>query len=240
MHFTPPLLSGTLIRRYKRFFADVALDSGEHIQAHCPNTGAMKGVCSPGMRVLVQYAPSPGRSLSYTWQATQQDGEWVGVNTYLPNRLVREAFSEAQLDLFSGYERLEAERPWEESRIDFLLHHADGSMWYIEVKNVHYRHGDTAFFPDCPTTRGVKHLHTLARIAEKGIRASVLYVVQRSDCSHFQVAGFFDADYGHAAEKAWAAGVTCYAWGCSISPQRIAFARPLTMRTTSAWKQEEE
>ncbi|HEY9645900.1 MAG TPA: DNA/RNA nuclease SfsA, partial [Chroococcidiopsis sp.] len=191
----PALLAGTLIKRYKRFFADIELDSGETITAHCPNTGPMTGVYSPGHRVMVSHSDNPKRSLAYTWELIEVHDTvptWVGVNTALPNRVIKAALEARLFPELGRYDQIKPEVPYgqdKKSRIDFLL---NGSSTddkgdrpiYIEVKNTTWVKGNLALFPDTVTTRGQKHLRELTDLLP-GARAVMLYFINRGDCTQF-------------------------------------------------------
>lgn len=216
------LIPGILVRRFKRFFADVQLSTGDVVTAYCPNTGVMLGVTEPGLPVWIQHTPSPRRRLAYTWHMVEAEGTYVGVNTMMPQTIVREALAQKQLSPFLDYTQIREEVPYgQRSRVDFLLTTPDHPPCYLELKNVHLKRGHTACFPDTPTTRGVKHLKDLAAQAQQGHRALVMYVVQRRDCTHFQVAHDIDPDYAQASLLAQQAGVEFLSYGCHISPSGI-------------------
>ena len=191
MLFSPPLLPGCLIKRYKRFLADIALASGEIVTAHCANPGALLGVTTPGLRVWVSHNPDPKRKLAYTWQIVETDDTYVGVNTSLPNALAEEAILGGKIPELLGYKNLKREVKYgQNSRIDWLLTDPDKPDCYVEVKNVHLKRGAGAAFPDSVTTRGAKHLRELETIAATGARAVMLYIIQRNDCmSSFMISG---------------------------------------------------
>lgn len=222
MRFSSPLLPGRLLKRYKRFLADIALDSGEIITAHCANPGALLGGTTPGLRAWVSYHPSPSRKLSYAWQIVEIDDTPVGVNTGLPNRLAEEAILKGQIAELSGYETLKREVKYgQNSRIDLLLTTLDKPPCYVEVKNVHLKRGTAAEFPDCVTTRGAKHLRELEAVAAEGARAVMLYIIQRDDCSHFQFAADLDPVYAATAAYAFSRGVEALAYLCTVTPDGI-------------------
>lgn len=204
----PPLTSGTLIKRYKRFFADIELDSGEVITAHCPNTGPMTGICIPGNRVWVSRSDNPNRKLPYTWEAIEvHDNKptWVGVNTALPNRVIKAAL-EANVLPLSAYSQVLAEVAYgqdKKSRIDFLLTEGDPATprIYVEVKNTTWTKGELALFPDTVTTRGQKHLRELTSLLPD-FRAVMLYFINRGDCTHFAPGDVADPIYGQLLREA--------------------------------------
>lgn len=222
MHFSSPLLPGLLLKRYKRFLADITLDSGEIITAHCANPGALLGGTTPGLRVWVSHHPSPTRKLSYTWQIVEIDGTHVGVNTSLPNGLAEEAILAGRIAELTGYDTLKREVKYgQNSRIDLLLTHADRPPCYVEVKNVHLKRGEAAEFPDCVTARGAKHLRELEAVVAQGCRAVMLYIIQRSDCSRFQLAADLDPVYASTAAHAFSKGVEAYAYVSTVTPLGI-------------------
>ena len=222
MLFSPPLLPGCLIKRYKRFLADIALASGEIVTAHCANPGALLGVTTPGLRVWVSHNPDPKRKLAYTWQIVETDDTYVGVNTSLPNALAEEAILGGKIPELLGYKNLKREVKYgQNSRIDWLLTDPDKPDCYVEVKNVHLKRGAGAAFPDSVTTRGAKHLRELETIAATGARAVMLYIIQRNDCSHFSFAADIDPVYAATAAHAFSHGVEALAYGCTVTPEGI-------------------
>lgn len=230
MRFSPSLLSGRLIKRYKRFLADIALDSGEVITAHCANPGALLGGTIPGLRVWVSHNPSPSRKLSYSWQIVEMDNTLVGVNTSLPNGIAEEAIRAGQIAELTGYESLKREVKYgQNSRIDLLLTSSNKPPCYVEVKNVHLKRGAGAEFPDSVTTRGTKHLRELETIASQGARAVMLYIIQRNDCRHFTFAADLDPVYAATAAHALSHGVEAFAYLCAVTPEGINLAKPITV-----------
>jgi sugar fermentation stimulation protein A len=234
MQFPQPLESGVLVQRYKRFFADVAMDDGRHITAHCPNTGPMLGLSTPGMRVWLSRSDSVTRKLAHTLEMVQQGEALVGSNTMLPNRIAREALEASAIPELAGYELIRREvRYGEASRVDFLLEKAGAPPCFVEVKNVNVvRTPGLAEFPDCVSTRALKHLDDLAREAATGARAVLLFVIQRDDCTAFAAAA--DLDPAYAARLASVAGegveILCYA--CDIRIDAI------TLSHRVAWRRE--
>lgn len=229
MEFKEPLLEGTLIKRYKRFMADIHLDSGEEITAHCPNSGAMLGIKDPGMRVWVSRANNPNRKLKYTWELVQEGDTLVGANTGHPNALVEQAIHNGVIKELQGYEHLKREVKYgQNSRIDILL--GNPGVCYVEVKNVHLKREHTAFFPDSVTARGAKHMQELSDMVDAGHRAVIIYVVQREDCQDFQVAGDIDPTYAEACRKAFEKGVEPYVYACDMTLDSITIKNSLPMR----------
>ena len=222
MKFSPPLLPGRLVKRYKRFLADIALDSGEIITAHCANPGALLGGTTRGLRVWVSHNPSPSRKLSYSWQLIEMDGTLVGVNTSLPNQLAEEAILASKISELTGYDFLKREVKYgKNSRIDLLLTSPNKPPCYVEVKNVHLKRDQSAAFPDSVTTRGAKHLRELEDVAIQGGRAVMLYIIQRDDCNDFHFAADIDPVYAKTALHALANGLEAYAYLCSVSFESI-------------------
>lgn len=233
MLFPRPLQRGRLIQRYKRFFADVELDDGRLVTAHVPNPGAMLGLKTPGETVWLSPSDNPKRTLAFTLEMVEADGGLVGVNTMHPNRLAEEAIGAGVIAELAGYARLRRELRYDtDSRID--LHLADDSRpdAYVEVKNCHFRReGRLAEFPDCVTVRGVKHLKALERVVDQGLRAVMLFVVQRMDCDAFDTADDIDRAYGPALRDAAAHGVEVLCYQCHLSPNAIRLDRPLPWRS---------
>jgi len=229
MDFPQPLVRGTLVSRYKRFFADVVLEDGRALTAHCPNPGAMLGLNTPGLACWVSRSDDPKRKLAHTLELVEADGGLVGVNTLHPNRLVAEALAAAAIPELSGYADHRREvRYGTNSRVDFLLTDPERTACWLEVKNVHLRRqGALAEFPDCVAARSTRHLRELAVRAEAGERAVVLFVVQRTDCAAFAAAADCDAAFAAALADVAARGVEVLVYGCEITPERVRIARPL-------------
>jgi sugar fermentation stimulation protein A len=231
MRFPSALERGRLLQRYKRFLADVALDSGETVTASCPNTGAMLGLTAPGSRVWLSRSDSPTRKYAHTWEMVEADlgrgPSLVGINTGHPNRLVAEAIASSRIKTLAGYETLRREvRYGEASRIDILLDDARKGRCYVEVKNVHLmRQAGLAEFPDCVTERGAKHLRELAAMAAEGHRAVMLFLIQRTDAKRFSLAADLDPGYAAAFRRAIDAGVEAMAFRCRMSEAEIALDR---------------
>jgi len=229
MRFQTPLVPARLLRRYKRFLADARLESnGADVTVHCPNPGAMTGLAEPGTRIWLE--PVSGRKLPYGWRLTElTDGHLAGIDTSVPNRVVREALGAGRVPALSGYAALRAEVAYgSRSRVDFLLAEPGRPDAYVEVKNVHLmRRPGLAEFPDCVTARGAKHLRDLTGVARAGGRAVMLYVVQRTDCHAMRLAADIDPAYAAAFSEARAAGVEAIAHATTITTAGVALAGPL-------------
>jgi sugar fermentation stimulation protein A len=230
MRFANPLVRGTLLRRYKRFLADVMLDDGREVTVHCANPGAMLGLNVPGTRVWVEPAAGGGRKLAFGWRLAETgDGHFAGIDASLANRLVAEALAAGAIPDLAGYATVRPEvRYGTRSRVDFLLSGPGRADAYVEVKNVHFRRdGDLAEFPDSVTARGARHLDELAAMVKAGHRAVMLYVVQRTDCARFRLSGDLDPTYAHAFARARAVGVEAIAHACRIETEGVWIDRAL-------------
>lgn len=236
MDFPAPLTRGRLVRRYKRFFADVVLDDGTELTAHCPNPGAMLGLNTPGLPAWLSRSDSPTRKLAHTLELVEADGGLVGVNTLHPNRLVAEALATGAIPELLGYASHRREVKYgQASRVDFLLEAPDRAPCWLEVKNVHLRReGSLAEFPDCVAARSLKHLRELSAATARGARAVMLFVVQRTDCDAFEACADLDPAYAAGLRSAAAAGVEVLCYGCDISPAAIRIARRIPWRAAGA------
>ena len=235
MQFPQPLERGVLVQRYKRFFADVAMDDGRHITAHCPNPGAMLGMNTPGMPVWLSRSDSPTRKLPHTLELVETAGGPVGVNTMWPNRLTAEALAGGAIAELAGYPVVRPEVKYGAgSRVDFLLSGDGRPACWLEVKSVTlHRGGGVAEFPDCVSARGLRHLTELEAKVAAGERAVMLFVVQRTDCESFDVAADIDPAYAAGLTSAVARGVEVLCYDCQISPQGIRLSRPLPWRSAT-------
>jgi sugar fermentation stimulation protein A len=223
----PPLIPGTLIKRYKRFLADIALADGSEITAHCANSGSMKGCAVPGSRVWLSRSPNPKRKLAYTWELVETDGYWAGINTFLPNRLVREAIEDGTAGALQGYATIRPEVPYgEHSRIDLLLEGPAGRC-FVEVKNVTLVECGRALFPDAVTTRGQKHLIELMRVVAEGDRGVIFFTVQRGDGNSVSPADSIDPEYGRLLRQALENGVEALAYRALVTPEEIRLTEQL-------------
>lgn len=223
----PPLISGKLIKRYKRFLADIELETGEIITAHCPNTGPMISVSDAGSWVQVSKSDNPKRKLAYTWEMIQIDNSWVGVNTSIPNRVIKIALEKKLLpQLASEYNQVRKEVPYgrdKKSRIDFLLTGEDSQLpIYLEVKSVTLAQDNVALFPDTVTTRGQKHLRELMALLPDA-KSVMLYFINRGDCHSLAPADNYDPTYGELLRQAIAKGVKILPLKFRITPQGIFY-----------------
>jgi len=200
-----------LVRRYKRFLVDVRLEDGRIVTAHCTNTGSLKSCLIPGAPVLLTPANSSRRKTPYTWESIYIDGGWVGVNTTVPNKLVFNAVQNRMLKEFQDFHTVKSEVKFGDSRFDLYME-SDNQKLFAEIKNVTYKHGNAALFPDAPTERGRKHLKALMRAVEKGYRAAMIYVIPRTDVTCFDTADDIDPQYAALLRQARAKGVEIYAY----------------------------
>jgi sugar fermentation stimulation protein A len=229
MRFSAPLVPATLVRRYKRFLADVTLPTGEQITAHVANPGSMIGLAPPGARVWLSKSDNPKRKLPYSWELIEVDlgagREIVGVNTAHPNAIVGEALAGGTIPELAGYDRVRREVKYGvSSRVDFLLEQDGRAPCYVEIKNVHLmRARGLAEFPDAVTARGTKHLDELAAMVKAGHRAVMLFLIQIGSAERFSLARDIDAAYGKAFDRARAAGVEALAYRCRLTCEGIEF-----------------
>ena len=222
----PPLIPGRLIKRYKRFLADIELETGEIITAHCPNTGPMTGVSIPDSLVRVSKSDNPKRKLAYTWEMIQINSTWVGINTAIPNRVVKLALQQKLFsELADRYDNVRSEVPYgkdKKSRVDFLLSRENRSDIYIEVKSVTLSNGKLALFPDTVTTRGQKHLVELSDLVPNA-KAVMLYFINRGDCDRFAPSDTCDPKYGELLREAVSKGVEVLPYRFEITPEGISY-----------------
>jgi len=234
MRFPAPLIPATLMRRYKRFLADVVLPDGSEITAHVANPGAMTGLMTSGARVWLSKSDSKTRKLPYSWELVEADFgnglELVGVNTGHPNTLVAEAIAENTIREIAGYASVRREVKYgKNSRVDFLLENPGKPACYVEVKNVHLmRKPGLAEFPDSVTARGAKHLAELAEVVKGGGRAVMLYLIQMPSAERFTLARDIDPAYGKAFDLARKAGVEAVAYRCAITREGIAVSEAVS------------
>jgi sugar fermentation stimulation protein A len=242
MDFPIPLIPATLVRRYKRFLADVMLASGEEITVHVANPGAMTGLAGPGAKVWLSKSANPKRKLAYSWELVAVDLgnglELVGVNTAHPNGLVAEAIAAGLIPELAGYATVRREVKYgKNSRIDLLLESPERPRCYVEVKNVHLmRRPGIAEFPDAKTARGAKHLDELSAMVASKYRAVMLFLIQIGSAKAFTLARDVDPNYGRAFDRAVAAGVEAVAHRCKITENAIivADAVPIVHQSASS------
>lgn len=224
MRFPSPLIQGTLIRRYKRFLADVCLSDGREVVAHCPNPGAMSDLAQPGSAVWLAPAGGAGRKLDWSWKLVQEgrSGAMVLVDTLAANRLVAEALAAGLVPALGPIADIRAEVAYgTNSRVDFLLIHPDGTDTLLEVKSVSLARDGVAAFPDAKSARATKHMHELAAALSPARRAAVIFLRVRSDNLPVGIAAEIDPTYARACDQARAAGVRMLALGCKITPQGV-------------------
>jgi len=226
MQFPSPLVRAQLVSRYKRFFADVVLEDGTEITAHCPNPGAMLGLNMPGLPCWISRSDDPKRKLAHTLELVEVDGGLVGINTMHPNRLVAEALAAHAIPELTGYASIRREVKYgAASRVDFLLEDPDRPPCWLEIKNCHLRReGTLAEFPDCVAARSTRHLAELEAMVAEGHRAVALFVIQRTDCDRFSTAADKDPAFAQALTRVAAAGVEVLCYACEISPQAVGIS----------------
>ncbi|HQW39359.1 MAG TPA: DNA/RNA nuclease SfsA [Usitatibacteraceae bacterium] len=240
MKFAQALVPGRLVRRYKRFLADVELEGGGLVTAACPNTGSMLGCCEPGSRVWLSGSDSPTRKYRHTWELVEArppgrgPGVMVGINTGLPNRLVAEAIEAGVIAELGGYAALRREVPFgeERSRIDLVLESPSRPACFVEVKNVTAAvEAGVALFPDAVSARGTKHLRELVRLKAQGLRPVLVFCVQRGDVDEVRPADAIDPLYGATLREAVAAGVEVMAWRAKVTTREITLGTriPVTL-----------
>ena len=233
MIFDPPLISGKLVKRYKRFLADVILDNGETVVAHCANSGSMMGLKDEGSLVWLSPNQNPKAKLDWRWELASQDGALVGINTSRPNAIVADAIINGEIPELKSYANLRREVKYgHNSRIDILLEGDTKPNCYVEVKSVTLRRPDgpdpkAVEFPDSVTTRGAKHLKELSDMVSTGHRAVMFYLIQRQDCDHFRLASDIDSGYKAAFDKARTAGVEVICYSCTVTPEEITLNKPI-------------
>lgn len=224
----PPLVPGTLIRRYKRFLADVKLEDGTVVTAHCPNTGSMQGCSEPGRPVYLSFHDNPKRKLKYTWELIKMPTSLVGTNTLGPNRLVFESVKAGVVPELAGYIKVESEiKINTHTRLDFLLTGANGRRCYGEIKNCTLVNDGLASFPDAVTARGLKHITELEALFESGHRCVMFYLIQRMDAKVFKPANRIDPEYGKGLRRAVRGGVEILAYDVSIDLKGIRLNRKI-------------
>ena len=233
MQFTQPLIPAQLLRRYNQFLADARLEDGSEVTAHCANPGSMRGLATPGLCIWLEPSADPNRKLRYSWRLAElPGGRFVGVDTALPNRIVKAALLAGRLPGLLEYQTVRSEVKYgANSHVDFLLQSQSQPDLYLEVKSVTLsRRTGLAEFPDSVTKRGTKHLANLTQMVQQGHRALLLYLVQRNDCDSFAVASDIDPTHGAACVEAANAGVETLCLGCVLSPIEITLGAPISIR----------
>jgi sugar fermentation stimulation protein A len=226
----PPLIEGILKKRYKRFFADIELESGEIITAHCANTGPMLGVCSIGSKVQISKSDNPNRKLAYTWEMIEVNDTkptWVGINTNLPNQIIKSVLTQQLIPELAGkYDKVRSEVPIgkdKKSRLDFVLTGNESQLpIYVEVKNTTLAENNLALFPDTETTRGQKHLQELMDLSTNA-KTIMLYFINRSDCNYFAPGDKYDSKYGKLLREAMNKGLEILPCRFKITPEKITY-----------------
>ncbi|TLU64258.1 DNA/RNA nuclease SfsA [Thalassotalea litorea] len=230
MQFAKPLRSATLIKRYKRFLADIKLEDGRVITIHCPNTGAMTGCAEPGFTVWYSTSDSKTRKYPQTFELVQNDqGHWIGVNTGQANKLVVEAISKGVISELTGYQNCQTEVKYgdERSRIDVMLTDPDRSDCYVEIKSTTLLVDGQGYFPDAVTTRGQKHIRELMAMKAQGYRSVLMFCVQHTGIEQVSIADFVDPHYAALIIQAVAVGVEILCYGCEIDELGINLVKKL-------------
>ena len=229
-YFWPELISGKLIKRYKRFLADVELENGAIVTAHCSNTGTMKECSDPGSTVYLSYHDNPKRKLKYTWELIKMPLSLVGVNTLVPNRLVKIAAEACCIKELQGYQKIKSEvNTGQGSRLDLMLEKDSGEKCFVEIKNCTLVINRKACFPDAVTERGRKHLVELQRLKSMKNRAIIFFLIQRMDAKIFSPADHIDPQYGLELRKAVKNGVEILAYDVIIDLQKIVLGKKIPL-----------
>lgn len=219
------LIHGKLIKRYKRFLADIILDDGEEITAHVPNSGAMTSTIEEGCDVWVSFHDNPKRKLKYTLELTKIEDNMICTNTGVANKIAIEAIQKGTIKELQGYDSIKPEQKYgQNSRIDILLEKEDQKC-YVEIKSVTLKIDDTLAFPDAVTTRGAKHLKELSDMVKQGHRALMLYIIQRTDNAPFRLADEIDSKYAQAFKQAVEEGVEVLVYQSAITLEEIKIVK---------------
>lgn len=224
--FETPLVKGKLIKRYKRFLADIELENGEVVIAHCTNSGSMKSCLEEGADVYLSPNDSPTRKTKFTWEMIKINNQWVGINTNIPNLIVYNAIIDGQIKKINNYNIVKREVTFGDSRFDIYAEN-ENEKCFIEVKNVSMKDGRYARFPDAVTKRGTKHLNTLMDVKRQKIRAIMVYIIQRMDVEIFSPAYEIDPKYADTLKKAYSKGVEVIPLQVDVSPFEIKIIREL-------------
>jgi len=228
----PPLIKGKLLKRYKRFLADIELENGEVVTAHCPNSGSMKACARPGSEAWISQSTNPKRKLKYTWELTRINGTFIGINTLVPNRLVKASVENDLIPELSGYSRVTSEvKTSEHTRLDLMLEDDKKKACFVEIKNCTLVEDRVARFPDAVTTRGQKHIQELVTLAADGYRAVLFFLVQRTDADTFTPAADIDPEYAEKLMQGRLKGVEIIVrdvvFNLDADPARIRLDRSL-------------
>lgn len=224
----PNFISGTLVKRYKRFMADVKLENGELVTAHCPNSGSMQTCCEPGRPVFLSIHDNPKRKLKYTWELIEMPTSLVGINTLVPNRLVAQSIAVGMIPDLNGYDNMVREvKTAHNSRLDILLSSGEKKRCFVEIKNCSLVKDGVAFFPDAVTSRGLKHLVELRSLVSAGFRSVMFFMIQRMDAEFFQPADHIDSAYGKELRKAVNQGVEVLVYDTRITLKSITLNRKI-------------
>jgi len=227
----PQLITGKLVKRYKRFLADVELKNHEIVTVHCPNSGSMKGCAMPGSPVWISTSDNPKRKLKYTWELLQAKDSMIGINTQVPNKLIKAAIENNQISEFTEFTKVRAEvKTSDHTRLDLLLENEAQKTCYVEIKNCTLVEDGVAMFPDAVTIRGQKHLDELVRLRKEGHRAVIFYLIQRMDARVFTPAAMIDKDYAKKLKNAVKNGVEIVTRDTFIDPGIIQLRRSVPVR----------
>ena len=227
MKFTPPLQAAILIRRYKRFLADVKLADGTEITVHCPNPGSMRGCSTSGSQVFISHSGNPKRKYPYTLEMIKEETTWIGINPMRTNHLVAEAITEGRISELQEMDTIKTEiKTSKSTRLDFLLTRGTRKI-YVEIKSCSLVEEGCAMFPDAVTARGTKHLHELAALVAQGHEGVIFFCVQRMDAEHFRPAAHIDPLYAEALARAHQQGVSILAYQAQVTAEEICIVRSL-------------
>ena len=227
----PRLIQGKLVKRYKRFLADIELETGEIVIAHCANSGSMRGCATPKDSVWISQSDNPKRKLKYTWELIQSKDSMIGVNTQVPNKLVKASIENGLIAELKEYTRVTAEvKTSDHTRLDLLLENGAGNKCYVEIKNCTLVEEGVAMFPDAVTTRGQKHLDELVDLKRQGHRAVIFYLIQRMDARVFTPAAMIDKVYTQKLHHAVENGVEIMTRDTNIDTGCISIRRPVPVR----------
>jgi sugar fermentation stimulation protein A len=228
VRFESPLIEAVLIKRYKRFLADVELQNGDLLTVHCPNTGTMTNCAQPGWKVFLSKSENKKRKYAHTWEiAVNNTGHWIGINTNNANKIVKSALQQHKIPELAEYNQIKPEYKVDDSRIDFFLPGDGVPDCYIEVKSMTLCEGSLGLFPDAVTQRGTKHANELAKLAKAGHKAILLFCAQHSGITHFNIASNIDEKYAQAVSEAKKVGVEVICYNCNFSSDFIELAHSI-------------